>query len=113
MEKDCIFCKIINKEIESEILLEDENAIVIKSIQPVATHHFLIIPKVHTENMLEYEKQPLLLGKILNMCNKIKEKYELDSFRLVSNCGKGAGQSVMHTHFHVLSGKEILFDNQL
>ena len=104
----CIFCKIINKEIPSEIIYEDDDLIFIKDINPAADIHLLGIPKKHIEtiNHLEDEDEELM-GKLLLRIPTIAEElgFDDDGYKIVVNVGEGGGQSVFHIHFHILSGK--------
>ena len=108
--EDCIFCKIVNGEIPSEKVYEDENVLAFKDINPEAPVHVLVIPKKHIENILDIKPED---GEIINdifaTINKIAIKLGIDKegFRVISNCGKDAGQEVMHLHFHVLGGKKL------
>lgn len=107
---DCIFCKIINKEIPSNIVYEDEDILAFRDINPVAPVHILIIPKKHFKSILEIEEQDKeLIGKIHLTINKIakQEKIDESGFRIVVNCGKDGGQEVGHLHFHLIGGKEL------
>ena len=104
---DCLFCKIINREIPSEIIYENEFIVVIKDIKPVAPIHVLIIPKKHFANILEVgpeEEQVLLeihrgIRKAAALTGADK-----DGFRLINNCGEFGGQTVYHLHFHLIGG---------
>lgn len=106
-KEDCIFCKIIKGEAPSDVVYEDDIVKVIKNIEPVSKVHLLVIPKSHTDNITEYENDDLLLGKIINSAKKVADKLNLDSYRLIVNTGKGAGQSVMHTHVHILCDEKL------
>lgn len=103
--KDCIFCKIINKEIPSEKVYEDEKVLAFKDINPAAPIHILIIPKQHFENVLEVEDKQVI-ADIFSAIDKVAKELgiEKDGFRIINNCGKDAGQEVMHIHFHLLAG---------
>lgn len=106
---NCIFCKIINGDIPSEKVYEDDNVLAFKDINPRAPIHVLIIPKKHIENVLEIQKEDKeLLSEIFEAIKKVANLVgvEKSGFRIVSNCGKGAGQEVMHLHFHLLAGKK-------
>lgn len=108
--EDCVFCKIIKGEIPSEKVYEDEEVIAFKDIQPAAPIHLLVIPKKHIENLLQVkEEDNYLIGKIYKVINKIAKdiNIEQDGFRVIVNCGKDAGQEVMHLHFHMLAGKKL------
>ncbi len=107
--EDCIFCKIINKEISSQMVYEDEEIIAFKDIQPIAPIHILVIPKKHIKSLVELEKEDeILIGKIYTVINKIaKEQGILEKgYRVMVNCGKDGGQTVPHVHFHLLGGKQ-------
>lgn len=106
----CIFCRIINKELPSTIVYEDEKVLAFRDINPAAAFHVLIIPKQHIENVLAVDSNNgSLLVDIHIAAKKIAEKFELadKGFRLITNCGKGAGQTVFHLHYHMLSGDEL------
>ena len=102
---DCLFCKIVNREIKSEILFENEYALIFKDSNPQAPVHLLAIPKKHISSILEIssitdrESHELLIA-IANIAKDL----ELDraGFRVVTNMGTAAGQSVNHLHFHIL-----------
>lgn len=104
---DCVFCKILKGNLPSKIVYENDFAKVIENIEPVAKVHLLIIPKDHTDNIKEYENNPELLGKLFNTAKEVSDKLKLDSYRLIVNVGEGAGQSVMHTHIHILSDEKL------
>lgn len=107
---DCIFCKIINKEIPSEIIYEDEEILGFKDISPAAPVHILVIPKKHISALTELkEKDEQLIGKIYTAINKIaKEQGIFDrGFRVIANCGQDGCQEVKHIHFHLLGGKKL------
>ena len=105
--EDCIFCKIIKGEIPSTKVYEDENVLAFKDINPVTPIHVLVIPKKHYQNILDVnEESKNIYGEIFMAMNKIAKELgiEKDGFRVISNCGKDAGQEVMHLHFHILAG---------
>ena len=108
--EDCIFCKIINGEIPSEKVYEDEEILAFKDINPAAPVHILVIPKKHIKSLLEVnEEDSKIIAKIYEVINKIVKdmKMEQDGFRVIVNCRKDAGQEVMHLHFHLLGGKKL------
>ena len=108
--EDCIFCKIINGEIPSEKVYEDEEILAFKDINPAAPVHILVIPKKHIKSLLEVnEEDSKIIAKIYEVINKIVKdmKMEEDGFRVIVNCGKDAGQEVMHLHLHLLGGKKL------
>ena len=107
---DCIFCKIVNKEIPSSIVYEDESVIAFKDLNPVAPVHILVVPKKHISALSEVEKEYIeLLGKVLYTCKEIASKLPEcdDGYRIVNNCGDNAGQTVKHIHFHIIGGKNM------
>lgn len=107
---DCLFCKIINKEIPSTIVYEDEDIMAFKDINPVAPVHILIVPKKHMDSIkdMKREDEPLI-GKIYSVINKIAEEQGVaeKGYRVITNSGKDSGQEVMHLHFHLIAGKEL------
>jgi len=107
---DCLFCKIINREIPSEIVYEDEKFFVFKDINPIAPVHILIIPKkhIHSINHLEVEDKELI-GELFLTAKKIAKDLKIieSGYRLVFNVGKEAGQTVDHLHLHLIGGKKL------
>ncbi|MCI0182941.1 MAG: histidine triad nucleotide-binding protein [Acidibacillus sp.] len=107
---DCIFCRIINGELPSKKIYESEHVLAFEDIQKAAPIHVLIVPKLHVESILELpEDRPELL---VELHKAIKEVATLtgvaqEGFRLVSNKGKAAGQTVFHLHFHILGGRDL------
>lgn len=101
-----IFCKIINKEIPSEFLYEDDTVIAIRDIAPSAPIHILIISKEHIEGAQFLEaKHQSLIGHMALVANKIAEDLGTkDGYKLIFNCGKKGGQVVPHLHLHLLGG---------
>jgi len=108
---DCIFCKIIKKEITSKIIDENDHVIVIEDIKPKAPIHYLIIPKIHVQNFFELEdseKHHTAVKEMYKMVRKLAGNLpEPKAFNLVSNNGAQAGQCVFHMHWHFISGKNI------
>lgn len=108
MLKDCIFCKIIAKEVPSSIIKDTSDVLVIKDINPRATIHYLIIPKAHFDNLSSSTpEQFVYVSKSIEMANNISKELNIPAFRLVINNGKDAGQCVFHFHIHFLSGKSL------
>ncbi|MFH1656873.1 MAG: histidine triad nucleotide-binding protein [bacterium] len=109
---DCVFCKIANKEINAEIISEDDNFVVFKDINPKAPVHLLIIPKTHTgsANTLVLKDKETISGIILK-AKEIAEKVGVSEsgYRLIFNIGKDAGMEVDHLHLHLLAGKQLEF----
>ncbi len=109
---DCIFCKIANKEINVEIISEDDSFVVFKDINPKAPVHLLIIPKTHIgpANTLDNKDKETISG-IIFKAREIAEKVGVskNGYRLIFNVGKDAGMEVNHLHLHLLAGKQLGF----
>ena len=105
---DCLFCKIVKGEIPSTKVYEDELCYVFNDIAPTAPVHFLAIPKEHIASAAEITPEnSAVVAHIFEVIAKLsKDMGMTDGFRVVSNCGESAGQTVHHLHFHVLSGRE-------
>jgi len=103
----CLFCKIANKEISSNIELENEDFIAFHDINPIAPIHLLVIPKVHVENF--QKASPKLIAKATSFIQELTIKMGLDSdgYRLLTNNGENGGQEVMHLHFHIVGGTRL------
>jgi len=98
-ELDCIFCKIVRKEIPAEFVYEDDIFAVFKDIHPSAPVHLLIVPKEH------FEIQGGDLGRVFALSHRLAEEAGvLDGYKLVTNAGPGAGQTVDHLHIHLIGG---------
>jgi histidine triad (HIT) family protein len=107
--EDCLFCKIVNKQIASEIVYENDYVVVFKDINPKAPVHLLAVPKKHVRSIVEIEKLSLEeLSGLLSSISKIAVELDLDKegFRVVTNTGASAGQSVDHLHFHILGNRK-------
>lgn len=102
---DCIFCKIIAGEFGTEILAENEHAVAFRDIHPQAKVHILCVPRSHTQNIGSLEDNEVLSG-LFALIREVSSKFTDGQFRLQFNTGEREGQSVFHTHAHVLSGKE-------
>ena len=105
--EDCLFCKIIKGEIPSTKVYEDEDILAFNDINPAAPIHILVIPKKHIASLAHMEKEDeAIVGKIYGVINKIAEEkgFKESGYRVIVNCGKDAGQEVMHLHFHILAG---------
>ena len=104
---DCIFCKIINGEIPAGRVYEDENVFAFRDIAPQAPVHILIVPKEHISSVSELDPgNSHLAAKCLEAAAKLAESEGLDGgYRVISNTGPDAGQTVFHLHFHLLGGR--------
>ena len=104
--KDCLFCKIIKKEIPSEIVHEYDELVIFKDINPKAKHHLLIVPKKHIDtikDLKEEDADEILVGKMFLAARNIAKELELDGYQLLFNVGKSAGQIIFHIHLHLMS----------
>ena len=108
MTDGSIFTKIINREIPSDILFEDDQCIVIKDIQPKAPTHVLLIPKEEIPRLVDANPEHKeLLGHLMLVAGQVATKLGVgDAFRLIINNGGGAGQTVFHLHMHILGNKK-------
>ena len=106
---DCLFCKIVNKEIDSDIFFENEELIVIKDISPAAPVHLLVIPKKHITSIMDIEDlDDSTIANIMVTIKKIASELGLDKkgFRVVNNMGPDGGQTVYHIHFHLMGQRK-------
>ena len=108
MDHNCLFCKIINGDIPSTKVYEDEYVFAFRDINPQAPVHILVVPKKHIACALEIdEENSLYVSKCFEAIAKIARAEGLeDGFRVVNNCGENGGQSVMHLHFHLIGGEK-------
>ena len=106
---DCLFCKIIAGEIPSAKVYEDEATYAFRDINPMAPTHVLVVPKTHIASLAEIGGvSDAVLAACLRACKAVAEQEGLNGgFRVASNCGPDACQSVQHLHFHVLGGKKL------
>jgi histidine triad (HIT) family protein len=109
MSTDCLFCRIVEGEIPADVVAEDESWLAFRDIQPQAPIHVLVIPKDHLESASDLEHDRAMAGELLRACAVIAraEGLDEDGYRVVTNVGERAGQSVMHLHFHVLGGRHM------
>ena len=108
--KDCIFCKIISGEVPCNKMYEDDMVLSFKDISPGAPCHFLIIPKKHIDSLNDISQEDSkVIAHIFIVAKKLAAQNNIDKsgYRIVSNCGADAGQSVKHVHFHVLGGRNL------
>ncbi len=105
---DCLFCKIIAGDIPSNKLYEDPVCLAFHDIDPQAPTHFLVIPKEHIQSVSQVNTtNAATVGHIFAVIARLAGELGLESYRVVSNIGDQAGQSVHHLHFHVLSGRDM------
>jgi len=107
---DCLFCKIINKEIPSEFVYEDEQVVVINDINPQAPIHQLVIPKKHIASINDCNvEDTFLLGHMIQTAKNQAKKLGIGEpgYRLIFNCNNDGGQEVYHIHLHLLGGHKL------
>ncbi len=105
---NCLFCSIAEGNIPSKKVYEDELVYAFYDIDPQAPVHFLVIPKTHIDSVAAVnEENSSIVAHCFEVISKVTKEMGIDSFRVVSNCGEQAGQSVPHLHFHVLAGRDM------
>lgn len=107
---DCLFCKIVNGEIPSTKIYEDERVLAFNDISPEAPSHVLVIPKKHYDSIMAVPSDEMdIVSHIHKAIKEIAKSLEIDrdGFRIVSNCGVDGGQTVGHIHYHVLGGRTL------
>jgi histidine triad (HIT) family protein len=107
---DCLFCKMVNKEIPTNIAYEDADILAFHDIAPKAPVHILIIPKKHLSDINEMTEDDIaLIGKIHYVAKKLAQQFAINQsgYRLVTNCKADGGQEVFHLHFHLLGGERL------
>ena len=105
---DCLFCKIASGEIPCKKIYEDDKCVAFYDIEPQAPVHFLVIPKAHLASVASInERNEAIVGHIFTVISQLTNNLKLGSYRVVSNIGGQAGQSVFHLHFHVLAGRDM------
>jgi histidine triad (HIT) family protein len=107
---DCIFCDIASGKIPAKVAHRDAEIVAFHDVSPKAPTHFLVVPVRHLESVREAaEADAALLGRMLLVCKDLAAREGIDraGYRIVTNSGPAAGQSVFHLHFHVLGGREM------
>lgn len=107
---DCLFCKIINGEIPSTKVFEDEKVYAFNDIEPQAPVHIIIVPKEHISSANELtEENSAVVGHIFAVAAQLAKElgFAEDGWRIVNNCGEAGGQTVGHLHFHLLAGRNL------
>lgn len=99
--EDCIFCKIINGDFNTEFVYENAHVVVFKDINPKAPIHLLVVPRVHVASLNELEDKNLM-SELLMAVKETTKKIGLKSYKTLINTGKEAGQEVFHLHIHIL-----------
>lgn len=110
---DCLFCKIIAGEIPSRKVFENETVYAFQDIEPIAPVHYLFVPKTHIccAKKINAENSHAV-AEIFEAIAEVAAQENMDSYRIINNCGEDAGQSVMHLHFHVVAGKKMGWGKQ-
>jgi len=108
MADDCLFCRIVRKEIPAKLVAEDEHCVAFRDINPQAPLHVLVIPREHVPS-LDEARDPELLGRLSLMAADIarKEGVAESGYRTVMNTNSAAGQTVFHVHLHLLGGRSM------
>lgn len=101
---DCVFCRIVAGELPTKVIAENEIAIAFADIHPQSPVHILVVPKIHTKDIVEFSQQePMQLAGFFELVNRVVAENTTGDFRLQFNTGAAAGQTVFHTHAHVLA----------
>ena len=102
---DCIFCKIIKKDVPSDMLRENEDAVIFKDIRPSAPIHYLVVPKKHISSIKEVNHEDeALLGHLVHMAKEAADTLNLSGYKLIFNVGRDGGQIIDHLHLHLMGG---------
>lgn len=107
---NCLFCRIVRREIPAQIVYEDEQVLAFKDIQPAAPVHILVIPKKHYAGLAAVpDSEMAVMGQIGAAANRIAREQGIaeTGYRLINNCGADAGQVIFHLHFHLLGGRAL------
>ena len=105
---DCLFCKIIAGDIPGDIVLITDDVVAFRDVNPVAPTHVLVVPRDHAANAAETAAaDPTLVGALVGAAAEVASREGLEDYRMVFNTGAGVGQSVFHTHLHVLGGRSM------
>lgn len=102
---DCLFCKILNGDIPSNKVYEDEKTYAFYDISPMAKTHILVIPKKHYDCVANADKETI--ADVFTAITNITKQLGITDFRVVANNGEEAGQTVFHLHFHILAGEKL------
>ena len=103
---DCIFCKIVAGEFGTEFVAQNDQAVAFRDINPLAKVHILVVPRQHTPNIAAVTDSTELVG-MFELIREVAEGFTDGQFRLQFNSGEKEGQTVFHTHAHVLSGRAV------
>ncbi len=100
---DCVFCKIVKKEIPKDFVLENDSLVAFDDIHPKAPIHILIVPKAHVPSIKELDRGDIA-GELVMSAKKLAQEKALEGYKLVFNVGRAGGQEVDHLHLHLLGG---------
>ncbi|MCK5784357.1 MAG: histidine triad nucleotide-binding protein [Desulfobacterales bacterium] len=109
MEKDCLFCKIVNKEIPTDFLYEDDMLVVFRDINPQSPVHLLIVPKKHIRSINDLtEEDKIIVGEMAMLGKEMAKREGIDQsgYKLLFNVENGGGQMIFHLHQHLVGGWE-------
>lgn len=107
-EDECIFCRIVQGELECDKLYEDDTVLAFRDIHPKAPVHGLVIPKRHVATLKDFDDDDGgLLGRLMLVAKRVAAEHELDGYRVVMNVGRAGGQIVFHAHLHILGGRQM------
>ena len=108
MREDCLFCKIVNQQIPTKLIYEDETVIAFNDINPQAPVHALIVPREHIDTINNLENENLA-GHMILTAKRLSGVLgiEQSGYRLIMNCNEDGGQTVFHIHLHLLGGKQL------
>ncbi len=108
-ESNCIFCKIVAKQIPANEVYRGDDCVVISDANPQAPEHFLVLPLQHVANLSTYAEstEPALAGKLFAVAARVGRERSVNGFRVVVNEGPDGGQTVEHLHLHVLAGRHM------
>lgn len=108
MSEDCVFCKILKKEIPATVIYENDHILGFVEISPQAPKHYLFIPREHVESIAHLDNENIqIMADLYSAIKAVAERDKLKGFRTVINTGAEGGQSVFHLHAHMLSGKKL------
>lgn len=101
--EDCLFCKIINKEVDADIVYEDDICTAFKDINPKARVHLLVVPKKHIPKISDIQEgDEKIIGHIVKIAKELAEENNCNSYKLLFNVGREAGQIIFHVHLHLM-----------
>ena len=105
-DPDCLFCRIVAGEIPADVVGETDEALAFRDVNPQAPTHALVVPRSHHADAAALaDAEPDTLAALVRLARDVAARDDLDDYRLVFNTGPGAGQTVFHTHLHVLGGR--------